>query len=80
MWDLFDAQARVTASEHDDNRDGTVDKRQIYGPVSGEPDRRVIRISELDIDASGQPGVRVYFREDGTQERMEILRLQKPKA
>lgn len=60
--------------ETDADRDGTIDKREIYSPKPGTTDGRVLSIVELEIDKTGAPGRRLYYRADGTFERSEVLR------
>ena len=60
--------------ETDTDRDGHVDRREIYAASSKSPGARVISIVELDLDKAGQPSKRLYYNPDGSFDRMETLR------
>lgn len=74
MWDYPDAGGLLSRAEHDENRDGVIDKRYTFASPPGRPDRRVMVRAELDLDASGRPGVRLHYRFDGSLLRSERLR------
>lgn len=73
-WTYPDQRGFLARVETDTNRDGVVDKREIFVPRPGAPDGRVLSIVELDIDASGQPARRLYYLPDGSFEKSEVLR------
>jgi len=72
-WSYADA-GLLAKVESDTNRDGVVDKRETFGPGNASPSQRVLRTVELDIDNSGRPAVRLWYRPDGSFERSEKVR------
>lgn len=73
-WSYPDDKGFLTRVESDTDRDGLLDKRETFVPRPQEPDGRVLRTVELELDQAGKPGRRLYYRPDGTFERVEILR------
>src|SRR5215213_320258 len=73
-WTYPDGSGFLARVETDTNRDGVVDKREIFIPRDGAPDGRVLSIVELELDKSGQPARRLHYRADGSFERSEVLR------
>ena len=74
MWDVPDAEGLLSRVELDENRDGAIDKRYTFASPPRRPELRVMVMAELDIDASGRPGVRLHYRFDGSLRRTERLR------
>lgn len=73
-WTYPDEKGFLARVETDTDRDGVIDKRELFVPRPGTPDGRVLSIVELDIDKSGTPGRRLYYRADGSFEKSEVLR------
>lgn len=73
-WSYGDERGILARVEHDLDRDGVIDKREIFAPRPGQPDGRVLSIVELDLDKTGTPGRRLYYRPDGSFEKTEVLR------
>lgn len=73
-WTYPDESGFLSRVETDADRDGTIDKREIYSPKPGTPDGRVLSIVELDLDKTGAPGRRLYYRADGSFDRAEVVR------
>lgn len=73
-WTYADADGLMARVESDTNRDGVVDKREIYASSSTDPKGRVLQVVELDVDVAGNPGRRLHYRPDGSFERVEVLR------
>jgi hypothetical protein len=73
-WTYPDAIGFLGRVEADLDRDGAIDKREIYVPRPGAPEGRVLSMLELDLDKSGQPGRRLYYRADGSFEKAEAVR------
>jgi hypothetical protein len=72
-WEFYDEGGRLIKEEADENRDGLVDRRYVYGEPPGQPGQRVLVMTELEFDRSGTPRFRVHYRPDGTHERTEVL-------
>lgn len=73
-WTYPDANGFLSRVDSDTNRDGVVDKRETFVPRADRPDGRVLQTVELDIDATGKPGRRLFYRPDGSFDRVETLR------
>jgi hypothetical protein len=73
-WSYPDHSGLSLRVEYDANRDGTIDKREIYVPRPGAPQLRVLSTVELELDATGKPGRRIYYTPDGNFDRSEVLR------
>jgi hypothetical protein len=73
-WTYPDERGFLARVESDVNRDGVVDKREIFVPRDGAPDGRVLAVVELDLDRSGNPARRLHYRPDGSFEKSEVLR------
>lgn len=73
-WTYPDERGFLARVESDTDRDGVVDKREIFVPREGAPDGRVLSIVELDLDKSGNPARRLHYRPDGSFEKSEVLR------
>jgi hypothetical protein len=74
MWSYPDAQGLLHRVEADLDRDGVLDKREIFEARSGVPDGRVLTKVELEFDATGRPGLRIHYRPDGSFLKSEVLR------
>jgi hypothetical protein len=72
-WTYPDEGGFLSRVESDRDRDGRVDNREIFLPGPGA-DGRVLSIVEIDFNSSGTPGRRLYYRPDGTFERVEVRR------
>lgn len=72
-WSYADEQGQLTRVETDTDRDGTVDKRETYVAQPGTG-ARVLSVVDLDIDKAGQPHQRLYYRTDGSFDRVETLK------
>jgi hypothetical protein len=72
-WAYPDERGFLARVETDTDRDGAVDKREIFVPRPGTPDGRVLAIVELDLDRSGKPAQRLFYRPDGSFEKSEVL-------
>lgn len=73
-WTYPDARGFLARVDTDTNRDGVVDKRETFVPRADQPDGRVLQSVELDIDQAGNPGRRLYYRPDGSFDRVATLR------
>lgn len=73
-WTYPDSNGFLAKVESDTDRDGGIDKREIYSPTPGTTGGRVLSIVELEIDKTGAAGRRIYYRPDGTFERSEVSR------
>jgi len=73
-WTYPDANGFLARVETDVDRDGAIDKREIYAPKPGAPEGRVLSIVELDLDQAGQPRRRLHYRADGSFEKTEAVR------
>jgi hypothetical protein len=73
-WTYPDERGFLARVESDTNRDGLIDKREIFVPREGAPDGRVLSVVELDIDRSGNPARRLHYRPDGSFEKSEVIR------
>ena len=72
-WTYPDEDGFLGRVESDTDRDGTVDKREMFVPA-GTRNTRVLAVVELDIDQSGRPSRRLYYRVDGSFDRTEVVR------
>lgn len=72
MWTYLDDAGRVARIEFDSNRDGRIDKRDIYG-VSATGLRAVL-VVESQFDESGVPHKRMHYRPDGTFEGVDTTK------
>ena len=70
-WTYPDEKGFLARVESDGDRDGQIDKREIFSPKPGEPDQRILSIVELDLDQLGNARRRLYYRPDGTLDRVE---------
>lgn len=75
-WAYPDDNGVNVRVEHDTDRDGRIDKREIFTPRPESPKQGTLSIVELEFDAAGNPGRRMHYRTDGTFERSEVLRKQ----
>ena len=57
--------------ETDTDRDGKIDKRETFTPAANDPKRRVLTKVEMEIDASGKAGQTIYYKSDGSFDRVE---------
>ena len=73
-WDFFDANGVYLKTELDQDRDGVVESRYVYGADPADAARRVLLEAQLNINAAGEPGQIVYYRADGSQIRTEVRR------
>jgi hypothetical protein len=73
-WTYPDEHGFLARVETDTDRDGVVDKRELFVPRAEAADGRVLAIVELGIDASGQPARRLHYRPDGSFDKSEVLR------
>lgn len=73
-WTYPDATGFLGRVETDLDRNGSIDKREIYVQNPRAPDQRVLAIVELDLDRAGRPARRLHYRADGSFERSEALR------
>lgn len=70
-WAYPDARGFLSKVESDIDRDGVIDKRETFAPRPGAPDSRVLVMVELDMDKTGQPSTRLYYKPDGSFDRSE---------
>lgn len=73
-WTYPDERGFLARVETDTDRDGAIDKREIFVPRPEAPDGRVLSVVELEIDKTGAPGRRLYYRPDGSFEKSQVLR------
>jgi hypothetical protein len=73
-WSYRDAEGLLSRVDSDTDRDGVVDKRELFVPRPGTPGGRVLSVVELEIDKSGHPARRLHYKTDGNFERVEVLR------
>ena len=73
-WTYPDASGFLAKVETDSDRDGIVDKREIYVQKPSAPDGRVLSTVELGLDPAGNPARRLYYRPDGSFDRSETIR------
>ena len=73
-WTYPDERGFLARVEMDTNRDGLIDKRELFVARSGAPDGRVLSIVELEIDQSGHPRRRLHYRPDGSFDKSEVVR------
>jgi hypothetical protein len=73
-WTHPDERGFLRFVEFDSDRDGTIDKREIYTANPAAAGDRVLSLVELELNKAGQPGRRLYYRADGSFERTEALR------
>ena len=73
-WAYPDATGFLAKVETDTDRDGTIDKREIFVPREGVADGRVLSIVEFGLDQAGKPTQRLYYRPNGQFDRSETLR------
>ena len=73
-WSYPDAQGLLIRVEADLDRDGVLDKREIFEPSPGAPDGRILAKVELEFDGSGRPGLRIHYGPDGSFLKSEVLR------
>jgi hypothetical protein len=73
-WTYPDDKGFLARVETDTDRDGLIDKREIFAERPDVPDGRVLAVVELGIDRSGVPERRLYYRPDGSFEKSELLR------
>ncbi len=71
-WNYADAEGRLGRIEYDTDRNGMVDKRDTYG--SGPANRPVLAVVDLELDASGRPARRLFYKPDGNLDRSEAGR------
>jgi len=57
--------------ETDTDRDGRIDKRETYTRSATDPGRRTLSMVETGIDASGKAERTLYYRPDGSFDRIE---------
>jgi hypothetical protein len=73
-WAYVAKDGLLDRIEYDTDRDGVVDKREVYGPKPGDPLARVVAVVELDVDKTGRPERRLYYKPDGSFDRVEAAR------
>jgi hypothetical protein len=73
-WTYPDAKGFLARVEFDTDRDGAIDKREIYLENPAVAGGRLLSIVELDVDKTGVPGRRLYYRADGSFDRSEVTR------
>lgn len=69
-----DAKGFLARVEFDTDRDGHVDKREVFALKPGSQDLRSLHIVEYEFDQAGRPGRRLFYRPDGSFEKSEVLR------
>ena len=72
-WTYPDEKGLLARVETDTNRDGAVDKREIFVARSDAPNGRVLSVVELELDRAGHPGRRLHYRPNGEFDRSEIV-------
>lgn len=73
-WAYPDDRGFLARVETDTDRDGAIDKREIFVQREGVADSRILSIVELEIDQSGGPGLRMHYNADGSFAKSEVLR------
>ena len=73
-WAYPDSHGFLAKVETDGDRDGAIDKREIYRQNPSAPKGRVLSVVELGLDRAGNPSRRLYYRPDGSFDRSETLR------
>jgi hypothetical protein len=73
-WAYPDASGFLARVETDSDRDGVINKREMFVPRPGAPDQRVLSAVEYEFDNTGTPGRRLHYRPDGSFDRSEVLR------
>jgi hypothetical protein len=73
-WTYPDGSGFLAKVETDLDRDGTIDKREIYVQTPATPAGRVLSIVELGLDQAGNPSRRLHYRPDGSFDRSETIR------
>jgi hypothetical protein len=73
-WTYPDERGFLARVDTDTDRDGLIDKREIFVPRTDAPDGRVLSIVELGIDKAGNAARRLHYRADGSFEKSEVLR------
>jgi len=73
-WAYPDSTGFLARVEFDADRNGSIEKRELYVPRPDAPGQRVLSIVEIDVDAAGKAGRRLYYRPDGSFEKSEVLR------
>jgi hypothetical protein len=73
-WTYPDAAGLLERVESDTDRDGILDKREIYVPHPSKPGGRVLSVVELGLNQAGNPSRRLYYRPDGSFDRSETSR------
>ena len=72
-WAYPDANGLLTKVESDHDRDGHIERREIYVPNPAAPLGRVLSVVELELDQTGRPRRRLYYRPDGNFDRSEAV-------
>ena len=70
-WSYPDAAGLLLKEEFDTDQDGRIDKRHLYVAPPESPSARVLSVVEMGIDRSGRPERRMYYRPDGSFDRVE---------
>jgi hypothetical protein len=73
-WTYPDAQGFLARVEFDVDRDGSIDKRELFVARPSVPGGRVLAVVELELDTTGAPRRRLYYRTDGSFDRSETVR------
>lgn len=73
-WTYAGEDGELSKVETDTDRDGAIDKREVFTRHPERPSERVLAKVDLAIDRDGTVGRRLYYAPDGTFQRAEILR------
>lgn len=74
-WAYPDDRGFLFKVESDTDRDGIVDKREMFTHQPGAPESRVLAMVELGLDKSGHASRRLYYKPDGSFDRSEVGQL-----
>ena len=75
-WTYPDAKGFLARVETDTDRDGAIDKREIYVQSQSAADGRVLSAVEIGLNEAGKFR-RLHYRPDGSFDRVETVQVEK---